>query len=428
MRKMMGCMAGVLLAGSACAEGVPDIAPKEGWDSLPAVRPDPKDFPWWRGPGLNNIAHGGQQPPTVWGEQKNVVWKRRLPGTGHSSPCVWGGRMYLTAGEREQGTVVLYCLALDSGETVWERVVSAGPKFKMHVDNSTSSATPACDGTHVFVPFQTDKDVRLAAVRLDGTVAWCTTLAPYAGNEGYSASPAVYRSLVIIPLEGSPGSYMVAVHRGTGEIVWRTTLRKVKESFASAIVLHVAGRDQLLLVGGESTRSYDPLTGALVWTCEGPSTFGDAVAVADADTVYVTGGWPKRAVFAIRADGQGDVTQSHLRWRSDEKAGYVPTPLLYDGLLYAVSDAGLLRCYAPADGQVQWAVTFEKPFYASPVVADGKLYLFDREGGGYVLPTGPQLGAVTTNTLPEGVFATPVFKEGRMYLRTVGNLYCIARE
>ena len=426
MRKMLCCAAGFLLAGSVCAEGeTPDIAPKEGWDSLPVVKPDPKDFPWWRGPGWDGAAHKGQTPPVAWGADKNIRWRKRLPGEGHSSPCIWGGRMYVTAGDREKGTCVLHCLALDSGDAVWEAVIHPGPKYKMHVDNSTSSATPACDGNFVFVPYQTEKDVGLAAVKLDGTPAWRTTLASYSSIQGYSASPMIYRSLVILPAEGTPGSHLVAVHRGTGEIVWRTTLRKVKESYASVVVLNVSGRDQLLLTGGETTRSYDPLTGALIWECDGPSTYCDATPVADADTVYVTGGWPKRALLAIRADGKGDVTKSHVRWSSDAKAGYVPSPLLYDGLLYAVNDQGLLRCYAPADGQVFWEVNFDKPFYSSPVVADGKLYLFDRKGGGYIVPTGKQLGTVTTNTLPEGVFATPVFKEGRMYLRTLGDLYCI---
>jgi len=406
---------------------IPDIAPKEGWDSLPAVKPDAKDFPWWRGPNLDNIAHSGQKSPTAWGADSNVVWKKRLPGEGHSSPCIWGNRMYITAGDREAGSSVLYCLAPDSGNVVWETVLSPGPKYKMHNDNSTSSSTPACDGTHVFVPFQTETDMRLAAVKLDGTLAWRTVLSPYTSIQGFSASPAIYRSLVILPVEGVQSSHMVAVHRGTGEIVWRTTLRKVKESYASTAVLNVAGRDQLLLIGGESTRSYDPLTGALVWECEGPSTYCGATPVADKDTVYVTAGWPRRAMMAIRADGTGDVTKTHLRWTSDVKAGYVPSPLLYDGRLYAVNDQGLLRCYAPADGRVLWEHNFEKPFYSSPVVADGKLYLFDRAGNGYIVPAGDTLGTITTNTLPEGVFATPVFKDGRMYLRTMGNIYCIGQ-
>ncbi|MCL1920083.1 MAG: PQQ-binding-like beta-propeller repeat protein [Kiritimatiellaeota bacterium] len=420
---------GFLLAVCCCAaradEAVPDIAPKGKWDTLPAAKADPKDTPWWRGPNLDGIAHKGAKPPKAWGAESNIVWKKRLPDEGHSSPCVWGDRMYVTSGNRGEGTQTLHCLALADGATVWQTVIHPGPKYNMHADNSTASATPACDGTHVFVPFQTEKDVQLAAVKLNGTVAWRTPLAPYSSIQGYSASPTFYRSLAILPVEGIPGSYLVAVHRGTGEIVWRTTLRKVKESYGSVVVLNVAGRDQVLLTGGESSRSYDPLTGALLWECEGPSTYCDATPIADKDTVYVTGGWPKRALMAIRADGTGDVTKSHVRWSSDAKAGYVPSPVLHDGLIYAVNDQGLLRCYAPADGKVHWETNFDKPFYSSPVVADGNLYLFDRKGNGYVVPLGAKLGTVTTNTLPDGMFATPVFKDKRMYLRTLGDLYCI---
>jgi len=423
---VVSCFLLAVWCGAARAnEASADISPKAGWDSLPAVKPDPTDFPWWRGPNLDNIAHQGVKPPKAWGPQANIVWRKRLPAEGHSSPCIWGDRMYVTAGDRGKGTVTLYCLALSSGDTLWQTPVSTGPKYNMHADNTTASSTPACDGRLVFVPYQTPADVRLAAVKLDGTLAWSTVLAPYTSIQAYAASPTIYRSLVILPVEGASSSHMVAVHRGTGEIVWRTTLRKVKESYASVVVRNVAGRDQLLLTGGETTRSYDPLTGALTWECEGPSTYCGATPVSDKDTVYVTGGWPKRALLAIRADGKGDITQSHLRWSSDIKAGYVPSPVLHDGLLYAVNDQGLLRCYAPADGRVLWEINFEKPVYSSPVVADGHLYLFDRQGGGHIIPTGPQQKTVVTNTLPDGVFATPIFKGKRMYLRTLGDLYCI---
>jgi hypothetical protein len=139
----------------------------------------------------------------------------------------------------------------------------------------------------------------------------------------------------------------------------------------------------------------------------------------------VTAGWPKRALLAIRADGAGDVTKSHVVWSSDAKAGYIPSPLLHEGLLYAVNDQGLMRCYDAADGRVLWERDFKAPFYSSPLLAGRALYVFDRKGKGYVMGAGREAGAVVTNELSSGVFATPVVLDGCLYVRTLGDFYCI---
>jgi len=415
------------LCGSRAAaqEEFPDIAPKPGWDTLPAARADANDWPWWRGPNLDNVAPPGQTPPTAWTKDSGILWQTRLPGLGHSTPVVVGPRIYVTSGDHAQGTLWLFCLERDTGKTLWQTVIYQGPVAKLHADNALASATPACDGERLFVPYQSADAVGLAAVSLNGDLLWRKTLAPYKTIQGFSASPAFYKSAVILPTEGANGCRMTALHRATGGVVWRTTLRTVKESYASPLVARVAGRDQLLLIGGESTRGYNPENGALLWECEGPSTYCGATPAFGADRIYATAGWPKRALFAIRADGHGDVTKSHLLWASDAKAGYVPSPVLRDGLLYAVNDQGLLRCYDADDGKVLWEENLRNPVYSSPLVADGKVYVFDRKGNGYIMDARREKSLVTTNALPSGVFATPVILNSRLYLRTLGDLYCI---
>jgi outer membrane protein assembly factor BamB len=421
----MGLLVGAALAGAALAQGEwPDVTPKAGWDDLPPAKIDAAEWPRWRGPNLDNVAPAGARPPVAWGADKNVKWRARLPGTGYSSPCVAGGRIYLTSGDAAQGAVWLFALEQATGKVVWQTEVYRGPVAKQHADNSLASATVACDGERVFVPYQTDKAVGLVAVGLDGKTLWNTIIAPYTSIQGYSASPAFYKSAVILPVEGAPGCRMAALHRATGAVVWRTTLRAVKESYASALVARVAGRDQLLLIGGDTTRGYDPENGGLLWECQGPSTFCGATPVVGGDVMYATAGWPKRALLAIRADGSGDVTKSHVLWSSDAKAGYIPTPLLSEGVLYAVNDQGLLRGYDAKDGKVLWERDFKAPFYSSPLLAGGTLYLFDRKGKGYALAAGRAPGPVATNALPAGVFATPVALGGCLYLRTLGDLYC----
>lgn len=418
---------GAALAGVLRAQegGFADVAPKAGWDTLPPPKAASGDWPGWRGPAGDNVAPAGQKPPVAWGAGSNVLWQVRLPGVGHSSPCIVGERIYITSGEHAQGTVWLFCLARATGQTVWRAEIYKGPVAKLHADNSLASATPACDGERIFVPYQSDQAVGLVAVSLEGQVLWRQAVAPYKSIQGYSASPVFYKSAVIMPVEGSLGCRLVAVHRATGDIVWRVPLRAVKESYATPLVARVAGRDQVLLIGGESTRGYDPENGALLWECEGPSTFCGATPAVGGDLMYATAGWPKRALLAIRADGTGDVTRSHVVWSSDAKAGYIPSPLLHKGLLYAVNDQGLMRCYDAADGRVQWELDFKAPFYSSPLLADGKIFVFDRKGKGYVMSAGRAEGPVITNALPSGAFATPVILAGRLYLRTLGDFYCM---
>ena len=152
-----------------------------------------------------------------------------------------------------------------------------------------------------------------------------------------------------------------------------------------------------------------------------------AVAVADDQTVYVTGGYPKKAMLAIRADGTGNVTDTHLSWQSDNKASYVPSPLLYAGLIYVVNDSGLYRCYDAKTGQVLSEKKLEGGFYSSPVLADGKIYLFNKSGRSYVLRASQGLDTLAENNLPHGVFATPAICDSRIYVRTLNNtLYCLA--
>jgi outer membrane protein assembly factor BamB len=205
-------------------------------------------------------------------------------------------------------------------------------------------------------------------------------------------------------------------------------MKSVKESYASPLVAHVAGRDQVLLMGGVTTRSYDPNTGKLLWECAGPAEFCAATVAFDSDTVYATAGYPQKALLAIRAGGAGNVTQSHLTWKSDTKAGYVPSPVWHEGLLYAVSDTGLMRCYNAATGDIVWAHDLKASFYSSPVLAGGRIYLFDRKGKGYVMRVGRPFELLAVNELPSGVFATPVILDNRIYLRTLKDFYCLGMQ
>ncbi|MEI6783125.1 MAG: PQQ-binding-like beta-propeller repeat protein [Verrucomicrobiota bacterium] len=414
------------LALAACLYSTASAADQPpAWDNLPPATADAADWPWWRGPALDNHTAPDVAPPLTWSTTNNVAWRVALPGKGHATPCIRGNRIFVPVGDRQAQAIWMLCLDRASGKTLWQTRVYQGPFAKIHDDNSPASATPACDGERVIFPFQTEQEIHLVALDLEGRILWDQSAGAYKSIQGYSASPALFRSAVIIPNDGSLGNELVAFHRQTGKVLWRTPLTKGLESYASPLVLTVAGRPQAIIIGGIKTSSFDPATGKRLWVCDGPADYCAATPVASRDTVYITGGYPQKALLAIRADGADDVTPTHVRWKSDSKAGYVPSPLLQDDLLYAVGDTGLMRCYDSNTGTVIWSHDFKAPFYSSPVLAGNRVYVFDRKGKGYVVAAGRKFELLAVNELPSGAFATPVILGNRIYLRTLGDFFCL---
>ena len=402
------------------------VSPVEGWDDLPAAAPGADDWPWWRGPAVNNVARADQSPPLAWGADKNILWRAAVEGKGHGTPCIWGDRIFLAAGDKAKKSISVLCLDRRTGKEQWRRDVYSGELPRMHNDNSHASGMVACDGERVFFAYQTADAVRMAALDVEGKAVWDEQVGEYTTVQGYSASVAIYKSAVITATDYKGAARLVALHRKTGKVIWRVARPGNKESYASPLVASVAGRDQLFIIGPDRTRSYDPGSGELLWLCDGPAEYDAATVAFGKDMVYSTGGYPEKALLAIGAEGGGNVTASHLRWKSDRKAGYVPSPLVGGAFVYAVADKGLIRCYDAAGGKVVWERHLQTPVYSSPVLVGERIYLFDRKGKGFVMRAGGTFEVLAENTLADGAFATPVIVGGRIYLRTLGDLYCIS--
>ncbi len=415
-----------ILCGALALCAVLVAAGEQAIDDLPRAKAAAGDWPWWRGPERNNIAADGQDPPTTWSKTDNVVWRVKLPGQGHGTPCIVGKRVVLATGDTRRREISVLCLDRATGKEMWRTVVYRGKLPKIHKDNSHASATVACDGERLFFPYQTATSLKMAALDLRGKIVWNVTVGKYESVQGYSASAALYKSVVIVPLDIKGPSTLTALHRKTGEVVWQTKRPGNHETYASPLIARVAGREQLFIIGPDNTRSYDPDTGKELWDCKGPAQFCAAVVAFDDQRVYSTGGWPERSLLAIRASGSGQVAKTHVAWAGDKKVGYVPSPLLHDGLLYAVNDkTGLLRCYDAASGKIVWAKDLDAPFYSSPTCAAGKIYILDRKGKCFILRAGRTFELLGGPTLPDGAFATPVFLNNRIYIRTMTELYCI---
>lgn len=379
------------------------------------------DWPRWQGPGGDNHAPGAK-PPLTWSETNNIRW--RVPvGAGHASPIVVGERVLLL--EEANGALSLACYQAADGALAWRCPLQGADVElpRIHRDNSHASSTPASDGERVFCMTHSKAEIRLHAVGIDGSLQWTRTVGPYSLKHGLGSSPILHRSLVIACADGTRGGVLRAFDRESGEPVWQRE-RPAADNYTVPRVGQLAGRVQLVTHGCGVTRGLDPGTGAERWRCSGPATTCANTPAFAGDRVIVTGGYPQRYILAIGADGEGDVTGTHVRWQ-DRRKIYVTTPLVEGGRLLALTDNGEASCYQLADGELLWREKTRLDFSASPVLAGGRIYLASEQGKTLVLTPGDRYQVEATNTLAGRQTATPAFAGGRVYLRTDKALYCI---
>jgi outer membrane protein assembly factor BamB len=267
----------------------------------------------------------------------------------------------------------------------------------------------------------------LTALDLAGTIRWQTEVGPHAPSHGSGPSPVIYQSLVLVNGDSPDVGFVAAVHRRTGQVVWRKR-RPGKGSFASPLVAELTGRPQLILTGNNMVTSFDPRTGEVHWTCAGPSEATGNTVTAGDGVVYACGGFPERRLLAIRADGAGDVTSTHVLWEWGRKTEipYCTSMLLHRGLLYVVSDDGIASCFEAGTGRQCWRERLGGVFWSSPLLAGDLIYAVNQRGTAFVFKARPEkFTRVGRNRLDGGVNASPVMVNNRLYLRTATSLYCI---
>ncbi len=405
---------------------------------LPAAENEPSpikvsaaDWPWWRGPNRNGIAAEGQHPPLHWSETENILWKTSLPGRGHSSPTVVGSRIYLTSADEQQEIQYVLCYDRQTGKEIWRTAVHRGGfGQKGNKKRSQASSSVACDGERLFVNFLNDGAVYTTALSLAGKQLWRQKVTDYVTHQGYGSSPALYESLVIVSADNKGGGAIVGFNRATGDVVWKRK-RPEMPNYASPVIFHLAGRDQLLFSGCEVVSSFDPLTGKTLWEVEGATTECVTTMVTDGVRVFTTGGYPKNHVAAMRADGSGKVA-----WENTVRT-YVPSLLVKDGYLYAVTDAGVAVCWKSDTGEELWKKRLGGVFTSSPVLVGDQIFATNEGGKTFVFAANPQaFQLISKNQLGEQVYATPTFCDSRIYMRVADGagtdrretLYCIGVE
>lgn len=404
-----------------------------------------EDWPGWRGPRGDGTSLDSRVPVT-WNEAsgEGIQWKIPIPGDGYSSPIVWGERLFVTTCQSETGERLLLALERDSGRELWRRTVFTGPLETKHKLNSFASGTPATDGKVVFVTFLevgtetidapnvgtprqiTPGTMLVAAYDFEGNALWQTRPGGFVSAHGFCSCPVLYEDLVIINGDHDGDAYIVALDKGTGEVVWRTPREHKIRSYVTPIIRHVAGREQLVFSGSMSIVSLNPRDGSHYWSIEGPAEQFVASMVFDGERFYMAAGYPTYHVMAIRPDGSGDVTDSHVVWHTRDAKCYVPSPVLAGDLLLVADDHGIGNCFDTATGERLWRERLGRHFSASLLTANGLVYFLADDGLMTVLrPHRQGAEIISKNPLNGDFYASPAVADGKLYLRSTEHLYCI---
>lgn len=419
----------VLAQEATPAKPVQEISkPLRDFPALPLAVARTGDWPWWRGPKLNNHAPAGLKFPEL--TAANIRFQVDIPGKGHASPLLVGERVVLATANEANHIQSLLARNRATGEPLWQTELHRGEFQKdSHRNNSHASATPAFDGERYFTVFINAGGLWVSAVDTQGEIVWQTRAGEFDSIYGFGMSPCLWGPLVFVCGDNDrPGAFLAALHRQTGAIVWRVR-RPYIDTYGTPIVAHVAGRDQLLLGGGGYMMSYDPATGKALWKCKGPTeeTTSNTVAFFK-DTVYVTGGYPKPYIaMGIRADGSGDVDDTHVLWTNKRAMSYVPSPLYHDGLLYVLNDDGIITCLDAADGEPIWSQRLGGDYSASPLLLGDRIVLCSEQGLILTIAAGRQYQKLGELELADGMWATPSVGPDGIYVRTLKQLVRFAK-
>ena len=380
------------------------------------------DWPQFRGPGGQGHASDGAVPLT-WSESEHIRWKTPIPGSGWSSPSVLGNRIWLTTAT--EGNRSLRVLALDrrTGAIQQDVEVLRPDPGKIHQKNSHASPTPVLEGDRVYVHYGAHGTAALDAK--DGSVVWKKRL-DYDHRHGPGNSPILYDDLLIVNCDGYDQQFIVAFDKNTGQQVWRKT-RPGYQAYCTPLVIFANGREQLISPGAKRSIAYDPRTGEELWWVLYGEGFSNVPRPVFANgLVFICTGFFQPSLYAVRPDGEGDVTGTHIVWQTNRGVPLTPSPIVVGDELYMVTDQGVGSCLDTKTGKVHWRQRLGGNYSASPVLAGGRIYFPNEEGETNVIAPGTAYELLATNRLEEAILASMAVVDGAIYLRTSQHLYCIA--
>jgi outer membrane protein assembly factor BamB len=393
---------------------------------LAGVAGHAEDWPEYRGPtGQGHSSERGL--PLDWSESRNVAWKTAVPGRGWSSPVVAGGRVWVTTATEKGASLRALAFDVETGrELVNTEVVRIRGGELLNPKNSRASPTPIVEGDRVYVHFGADGT---AALTTSGDVVWKIQLR-YESQHGNGGSPVLYGDLLILSCDGSDTAFVVALDKRTGKVRWKTSRRyPADQAYSTPLVIRVGEKDQVVSVGAYRTTAYDPETGKEIWRVSYADGFSNVPRpVFGQGLVYIATGFQQPSLLAVRPDGTGDVTKTHIAWTLQRAAPYTPSPLLVGDELYVVSDIGIATCLDAKTGETHWQQRLGGNFSASPVFADGRIYFLSEEGAATVIAPGTVFRKLTTNQLDGATLASIAVSGGSLFIRSNTHLYRIGQK
>ncbi len=390
-----------------------------------------ENWPEFRGPTGQGISTAAGLP-TEWSATQNVAWKVAVPGAGWSSPSISDGQIFLTTGVTNgSGGVSLRALAfeLTTGRGLWDREIFSATEASVqpvHTKNSPASPTPIVEGDRVYVHFGHHGT---ACLDRAGKILWRNHELGYDPLHGNGGSPVLVGDRLVFNSDGTKEPFVAALDKATGVLVWkapRTLKVKSYFSFCTPLVITVNGRTQIITPGSGGVSALDPKDGREIWRVR----YGEGYSVVPRPVfahglLFIATGFNRADLLAIRADGEGDVTDTHIAWRTTKGAPLTPSVVVVGDELYAVADSGIATCFDAKTGTVHWQERLEGNYSASPIAAGGRVYFLSEEGVGTVVKASRTLEKLATNKLGERTLASYGVADGALFIRSATHLYRI---
>jgi outer membrane protein assembly factor BamB len=404
------------------------------------------DWPEFRGlRGNGHVSASGETNliglPLHWNETNNIKWKTAIPHRGWSTPVVMGGQVWLTTATVEGHDYFAIGLDAESGKILFNEKVfhtdNPEPLGNGASMNCYATPSPVIEPGRVYVHFGSPGTACLDPVT--GRVIWKRNDLPCRHYRGASSSPVAFENLLILTFDGANLQYLAALDKKTGETVWKTNRSvawndenvpgpmardgDLRKAHGTPLLATVGGKPQLLSVGAKASYGYDPRTGSELWRVEYNDYSNAPRPLFENGVAYIITGLNKKELWAVKTDGHGTVTDTHVLWKLSSGVGKYASPLLVDGLIYMASEESFVTCVEAATGKVIWTERIGGQYAASPIYADGRLYFFSQDGTTTVLKPGRTLEVLATNKLASGFMASPAVDSKAFYLRTKTDLY-----
>lgn len=364
--------------------------------------------------------------PLTWSETENIAWKVPVPGRGWSSPVLVDDQIWLTTALDDGRSLRALCLNRDTGRVVHNvEVFRLTDPGAVHQKNSHASPTPILEGDRVYLHFGSHGT---ACITRSGQVVWKTQELKYYHRHGPGGSPVVFGDLLIVSCDGYDIQFVVALDKRTGKIRWKSP-RKGYQAYTTPLTIQVQGKDQLISPGAHRAIAYEPLTGKEIWSIR----YGDGYSnvprpVFGHGLVFICSGFEQAVLLAVRPDGQGDVTDSHVAWSLKRAVPLTPSPLLVGEELYLVSDNGIASCLDAKTGKSHWQQRLGGNHSASPIFAEGRVYFLNEEGESVVIEPGKEFKKLATNQLDGQTLASMAVSGKSIFIRSSDHLYRLQQQ